>query len=100
VGLRSAFERKCMLEIPSKYRARRQVRHAPVLHRGHAAYILVESVEKPTDNRLVSLLRCGAMDADSFGNDQPVVGPAHFPTLPPPRAWACGYFDGSTRSPC
>ena len=56
-----------------------------VLHRGHAAYILVESVEKPTDNRLVSLLRCGAMDADSFGNDQPVVGPAHFPTPPSVR---------------
>jgi hypothetical protein len=27
-----------------------------VLRRGHAAYILVESVEKPTDNRSASLL--------------------------------------------
>jgi hypothetical protein len=36
-----------------------------VLHRGHAAYILVEPVEKPTDNRSASLFCCRVADADS-----------------------------------
>jgi hypothetical protein len=36
-----------------------------VLRRGHAAYIVVESVEKATDNRSASLLCCRVADADS-----------------------------------
>jgi hypothetical protein len=67
-----------------------------VLRGGHATYILVESVEKPTDNRLVSLLRCGAMDADSFRNDQPVVAPGAFPHTPP---YAPGAAATSTEVP-
>jgi hypothetical protein len=47
----------------------------PVLRRGHVAYIVVESVEKPTDGRSRSLLclphgRCGFSR-----NDQPGVAP-------------------------
>src|SRR5260370_30949470 len=36
-----------------------------VLRGGHAACILVEGVEKPTDNGSASLLCCRAADADS-----------------------------------
>ena len=50
----------------------------PVLHHGHAAYILVESVEKPTDNGPASLLCRRTADADS-PETSPALPPAHFP---------------------
>jgi hypothetical protein len=42
-------------------------RHDPakVLQGGHAACIVAERVEKPTDNRPVQLLCCRVADADS-----------------------------------
>ena len=52
---------------------------AVVLRRGHAAYILVESVEKPTDNGSASLLCTRTADADS-PETSPALPPAHFPT--------------------
>jgi hypothetical protein len=70
-----------------------------VLLGGHAAYILVESVEKPTDNRSTSLLCWRVADVDSPGTFGPGVAPGAFPHTPP-CAWGRGYFDGSTRSPC
>jgi hypothetical protein len=36
-----------------------------VLRRGHGVYILIESVEKPTDNSVASLFCCRVADADS-----------------------------------
>ena len=68
-----------------------------MLQGGHASWIVVERVEKPTDNRLARsfchptwlmlILQC----------DRPVVGPGAFPHTPP-RAWARGYFDELIRS--
>jgi hypothetical protein len=69
-----------------------------VLQAGHAAGILAESVEKPTDNGSASLFCCHVADADSPETISPLA-PAHFP-LPTPCAWARGYFDGNTRSRC
>ncbi len=57
-----------------------------VLQGEHAACILVERVEKPTDNRPARLLCYRAADADSPETIGPLLAPAHFPT-PPPRAW-------------
>jgi hypothetical protein len=55
-----------------------------VLHRGHSGCILVESVEKPTDNRSASLLCCRLAD---FPKTSPALPPAHFP-IPPPASGA------------
>jgi hypothetical protein len=57
-----------------------------VLQGGHAACILVEPVEKPTDNGLASLLCCRVADADSSETISPALAPAHFPHTPP-CAW-------------
>src|SRR5216684_5421917 len=67
-----------------------------VLPGRHAACILVERVEKPTDNRPARLLCYRAAD-DSRRSDQPRVGPRRISQYPP-RAWARGYFDETHRS--
>ena len=68
-----------------------------VLHGGHAAGILVERVENPTDKRPASSLCYGVADPASPEANRPVVGPGAFPHTPP-RAGARGYFDGTHRS--
>ncbi len=62
-----------------------------MLRSGHAARILVERVEKPTDNGSASLLCGRAADADS----PETISPRWPGALPqtPPCAWARGYFD-------
>jgi hypothetical protein len=61
-----------------------------VLQGGHAACILVEPVEKPTDNGSASLLCCRVADADSSETISPALAPAHFPTpLRAPGARGC-----------
>jgi hypothetical protein len=50
-----------------------------VLHRGHAAYILVESVEKPTDSGSASLLCWRAVELILL-EPAPALPLAHFPT--------------------
>jgi hypothetical protein len=61
-------------------------RRRPVLRRGHAAYILVEAVEKPTDNGSASLLCCRVADVGSPETISPALPPGAFPHNPP-RAW-------------
>ena len=64
-----------------------------VLPGRHAACILVERVEKPTDNRPARLLSYRAAD------DSPEAISPRWPrriSQHPPRAWARGYFDGLT----
>ena len=68
-----------------------------MLQGGHAACILVERVEKPTDNGPARLLCYRVADADSPETIGPALAPAHFPT-PLHAPGARGYFDGSTRS--
>src|SRR6266849_9630287 len=70
---------------------------AVVLQGGHAACILVERVEKPTDNRPARLFLLPRGRCRFSRSDRPGVGPGAFPHTPP-CAWARGYFDGSTRS--
>src|SRR5258708_38435590 len=57
-------------------------RNGLVLQGGYATCILVESVEKPTDNRSASLLCCRVADADSPETISLALAPAHFPTHP------------------
>jgi hypothetical protein len=69
-----------------------------VLPGGHAACIVIERVENPTDNRPARLLCCRVADADSLKEAiGPALAPGAFPnTLHAPGAR--GSFDGSTRS--
>jgi hypothetical protein len=74
-----------MLEVPSKIAPDGKCATCRVLHGGHAAYILIETVEKPTDNRLASLLHCGRVDADSSETISPSLArrTSHTPLLAP-----------------
>src|SRR6266446_1722355 len=71
----------------------RAIERRRVLQAGHAARILVEGVEKATDNRPARSL-CYPKVADAMipRCDRPVVGPSAFPHGPP-RAGANDYFD-------
>ena len=66
-----------------------------VLHGGHAACLVVEGVEKPTDNGRRRRFITARLTLLS-GSNRPVVGPGACP-LPSTR-WGRGYFDGSPRS--
>jgi len=69
-----------------------------VLRGRHAASILVEHVEKPTDKRASPSLCCRVADADSLRSDRPSLAPAHFPQ-PSPR-WGPRLLRRNSPVPC
>src|SRR5215470_8855640 len=68
--------------------------HSRVLHGGHAVYILVERVAKPTDNRSAGSLCNGVTDAPSRVSDRSYRRPRRISLYPSPRRGR-GYLDES-----
>ncbi len=66
---------------------------------GHAASILVERVEKPTDNRPAPSLCYRVADADSPEAIGPALAPGAFPNTPP-RAWGPRLLRRNSPVPC
>jgi hypothetical protein len=70
-----------------------------VLQDGHAPFIIVKRVEKPTDNRPVQSFCYPKWLIVIPEAISPALAPGAFPT-PSTRLGPRGYFDGTHRSRC